>query len=639
MKRSPAAWPGTAPGILVVACGCCLALASALPGAAQERRGSSTPSIFASGHPSSPELAVTTPEPGARPITRLLEAELADPSITRAADGTYYLTGTVRDGNVRGIHLWRSADLERWDSLGVVHDPGRVRAPEVHAIGAALLIVYAEPSGCARILRSRTGDGRGPYERSACLVEDAHDASLFADDDGSVYLLFGRGSIARLKPDLGGLADAPRYLKPHPSHFEGPDPPAGKAWPVRDRVGERGAFLFKHRGRYFLVGNEVTGRMGEATDDVFMAEARSVYGPYGPRYLAVPHAGQTTLFRDAAGRLLATLSGGVRDGYAVLRGRSGILPLTFSPEGRLRPDPSVLLEDSPVAHREPALDSVFMRDPSVTLGPDGIYYLVGTSSGQGYEPRDQERGLKLWRSPDLRRWEYAGIVWRWSDLGAPPRAADAGLWAPEIQYVRRDATFYLALSVWTGTGETYLFRSRSGRAEGPYENVSGSALVRGIDGFVFEDDDGVYFMWGNGRIGKLNAARSGFEGPPVPLRTVDGEHVGYEGNSLVKVGGRYVLAGAEWNGPLRTEGTYDMMYAVSDHLLGPYTRRRVGVPHAGHGTVFRDKEGNWWTTMFGNDVTAPWRTRFGLVPLAIQGELSVRGLDGPADRSHPAGGR
>jgi len=105
--------------------------------------------------------------------------------------------------------------------------------------------------------------------------------------------------------------------------------------------------------------------------------------------------------------------------------------------------------------------------------------------------------------------------------------------------------------------------------------------------------------------------------------------VGYEGNALIKVGGVYFLTGAEWNGPLRTHGTYDMMYASSKTLMGPYSQRRIGAPHGGHGTPFRDKEGRYWYTMFGNDVTAPWRMHFGLVPIDIgdPGAIGVPRLD------------
>lgn len=52
------------------------------------------------------------------------------------------------------------------------------------------------------------------------------------------------------------------------------------------------------------------------------------------------------------------------------------------------------------------------------------------------------------------------------------------------------------------------------------------------------------------------------------------------------------------------DGTYDMMYAVADDVLAPYT-------------------------------TAPWRTRFGLVPLRIEDEPTVRGIADPPETGEP----
>jgi hypothetical protein len=66
-----------------------------------------------------------------------------------------------------------------------------------------------------------------------------------------------------------------------------------------------------------------------------------------------------------------------------------------------------------------------------------------------------------------------------------------------------------------------------------------------------------------------------------------------------------------------------MMYGTSKSLFGPYSQRRMGAPHGGHGTAFADKQGRYWYTMFGNDPTAPWRMKFGLVPIDIGDPASI----------------
>ena len=55
---------------------------------------------------------------------------------------------------------------------------------------------------------------------------DEIDASLFEDDDGTVYYLWHSGKIARMKPDMSGLAEPYHWLKTttsdsNPRHHSG----------------------------------------------------------------------------------------------------------------------------------------------------------------------------------------------------------------------------------------------------------------------------------------------------------------------------------------------------------------------------------------------------------------------------------
>jgi xylan 1,4-beta-xylosidase len=173
-------------------------------------------------------------------------------------------------------------------------------------------------------------------------------------------------------------------------------------------------FMMKINGKYYLFANEITGRMKSATDDVFVAFADHIYGPYSLRYFALPYASQTCLFRDKENNLWATFSGHALDTYAAFNERPGIVPLSFSPQGQLRPAPDVLLERTVVAELQPKITSETLRYPSITLGPDGNYYLIGTNDGYGYT---YEKGdIKLWRSNDLDHWESLGFAWTWNDL-------------------------------------------------------------------------------------------------------------------------------------------------------------------------------------------------------------------------------
>jgi beta-xylosidase len=194
------------------------------------------------------------------------------------------------------------------------------------------------------------------------------------------------------------------------------------------------------------------------------------------------------------------------------------------------------------------------------------------------------------------------------------------LWGPEIHYLK--GTYWVAWCVNRGLGMG-LLKSSTGKPEGPYVAAypGNHAFVSpNIDASLFVDDDGTpYFLWQGRYLRKLNREMSGFDGDRVELLTVDGEQVGYEGIFLRKIGGWYVLLAAEWDGGgNREDGTYDMMYAVSKNILGPYSRRRVGVPHGGHSTLFQDGGGAWYLAFFGNDRTAPFRAMPGVAPLEIQ---------------------
>ena len=127
-------------------------------------------------------------------------------------------------------------------------------------------------------------------------------------------------------------------------------------------------------------------------------------------------------------------------------------------------------------------------------------------------------------------------------------------------------------------------------------------LTREIDASLFEDDDGtVYFVFQDGKIARMKADMTGLAEAPRLLKPANADHVGFEGAFLFKAAGRYYLSCAEHN-----EGKYyDCMIASADRLDGPYGDRYLAVPHGGHNMFFRDREGQWWSTLFGSDPYAP----------------------------------
>lgn len=268
-----------------------------------------------------------------------------------------------------------------------------------------------------------------------------------------------------------------------------------------------------------------------------------------------------------------------------------------------------------------------LRDTQICLGGDGAYYMTGSTGDNIWAFND---GVELWRSTNLADWTYLGLVWsldrnggwagRWrARKGVPFRA----IWAPEIHHI--NGNYYIAFSVSrAGLG---LLRSTSGRAEGPYEYAfSPDAPLRGgIDATLFQDINGsVHLTYGAGdEMVRLRDDLTGYAGewartafePSECLaardraRCLSGRNtLGYEGATLFRKDDLYYL-GAVGN----VEGRYSFVFAVSEHLHGPYRMRHEAAPCAGGGNVFRDRDGLWWSTFFGNDEQSHFREKPGLI--------------------------
>jgi xylan 1,4-beta-xylosidase len=282
-----------------------------------------------------------------------------------------------------------------------------------------------------------------------------------------------------------------------------------------------------------------------------------------------------------------------------------------------------------------------LRDTQICLGGDGNYYMTGSSGDNIWA---YAAGVELWRSPDLKKWTYMGLVWsiekdgtwekKWSDLhGKPARA----LWAPEIHYVK--GNYYICFSM-PPTGISIL-KSTSGKPEGPYvkaTTVTDKPFVNGIDPTLFQDDDGkVYFTYaGANRIALMNDDLSDIAEPYHPIKLSNPDHdpthhaarcegrgmndFGTEGAVLFKANGKYYLGAAD-----DYQGRYSSCVAQSDNIFGPYTGRQETVPSGGGTGFFKDKKGNWWCSYFGNDSQSPWREKPGIVKIdcAANGKIIV----------------
>jgi hypothetical protein len=283
--------------------------------------------------PANPAFAALDPTGDAKPLAPLFDLPLTDTSITVGPDGEFYLTGSSIRNDATAfsstITLWRSPDMRRWLKVRVLKfSSTKVCSPEIHYLKGTFWLTYTREKGGTDLIRFDTADLAASKYRIVRITEEGEDPSLFLDDDGKLYWVMGSGQVARLKADpMEGLNEEPVQISIPPEDT------APQADPS-DRVGTRGAFLAKIKGRYhlFVADRPMRGGIGRAgasggAHDTYVASSENIYEGYGHRYVAFPYAGQTTLFQHSAGEFWATFSG--MDSNAIFKHRPGAFPVLY----------------------------------------------------------------------------------------------------------------------------------------------------------------------------------------------------------------------------------------------------------------------------------------------------------------------
>ena len=296
-----------------------------------------------------------TGEPPMPEVKAALDVPLRDAAICVGGDGYFYLTGTIGPDFMvanEGIKLWRSKDLKNWDSLGLVwdiekdgtwqkqwtskngHKRRAVWAPELHYINGNYYLAYCITGLGTGLLKSESGKPEGPYKSvntpDAPLTRSI-DASLFQDDDGQVYFLYGSGMIARMNKDMTALIEQPVPLKCAVADNDIDHHHPNRPCKEMDHVGFEGVFLFKKDGKYYLSCAE---RYYERYH-CMTAEADHIMGPYSARYVSVPYAGHNTFFKDAKGQWYSTMFG--NDPDAPVSKKTAVVPVIFDKDGHIQP--------------------------------------------------------------------------------------------------------------------------------------------------------------------------------------------------------------------------------------------------------------------------------------------------------------
>jgi beta-xylosidase len=258
---------------------------------------------------------------------------IRDPYITLGPDDHYYLTGTQpREGDPREaenpyniglgdrsivgdqVRLWRSKNLIVWESLGpifTVDDAMKAKggkeignrliwAPEVHWLGDRWALVHC-PKAHSSLALTQGKELKGPWTHPMNgSMGQRHDPSLFIDDDGTRYLLWGNTLVAPLSDDLTSYTAEPVRIDPAGSR-PGPD-----GTPI-SRIGHEGATRIKVGGKYVHLGTAWSTDQGRrGSYNLYYCVADKITGPYGPRQFAGRFLGHGTPFQDRDGQWWCT---------------------------------------------------------------------------------------------------------------------------------------------------------------------------------------------------------------------------------------------------------------------------------------------------------------------------------------------
>jgi beta-xylosidase len=293
---------------------------------------------------------------------------------------------------------------------------------------------------------------------------------------------------------------------------------------------------------------------------------------------------------------------------------------------------------------KPIMD-YWMRDTYVMLGPDGVYYMTGTTatpnrkfSNGNIHCWDYNDGLYQWKSDDLKNWTALGLIWsferdaaEWQKQGKPVKAGAKSvnndpleeqyraLWAPELHYIKSKNKWMIVACINGGMG-SFILESTTGKPEGPYKNIKGNAtkpIFGNIDASLFEDDNGdVYVVAHNHYIAKMKEDLSDLAEPYKKIVETPYNPEPYiEGVFMTKHHRKYQLMQTVWSvkkgeneytyvrddkKDLKSLYSYDVVLAESDSPYGPFGERYSAILQGGHNNLFVDKKGEWWSTTFFN---------------------------------------
>jgi beta-xylosidase len=323
-----------------------------------------------------------------------------DMSIMRVGD-TYYMSSTTMHFNP-GVPVMKSTDLVNWKIISYAYDTladvdalnlvngkstygrGSWASSFRYHNGTYYVSTFAQTTGQTYIYSTKNIE-KGPWKR-VTFKPAYHDHSLFFDDDGKVYLLYGAGklNLLELNADLSGIKEGGINLvaienASAPSQLEG----------THGGLGAEGSQLYKINAKYYLFN--ITWPPG-GMRTVVIHRADKITGPWegkiGLQDMGVAQGGlidmpdgkwYAYLFRDygAVGRIPYLVPVKWEDGWPVL-GVNGKVPETLDLPANKSLIPGIVASDEFTRRKkDPALPLVWQWNHN----PDNSLWSVKERKG------------------------------------------------------------------------------------------------------------------------------------------------------------------------------------------------------------------------------------------------------------------
>lgn len=295
----------------------------------------------------------------------MLWADVPDPDVIRVGD-TYYLVSTTMH-LMPGAPIMTSKDLKNWETVGYIFDR-LTDSPKYDLLNGtvygrgqwATSLKYHNGKFYALLAPNERGAMGDTYIFSAEKAEGPwtivsrmrhfHDCSLFFDDDGRVYVIYGTGEMMELKPDLSDVIEGT-----HQQLFQREEDEKGIL---------EGSRMIKHNGKYYLLMISHVYALGKHRREVCY-RADNIRGPYEKQVILESEFGgfsyeaQGTIVdtpdgdwigiifqdRGGVGRVLTVMPCRWVNGWPMLGDENGKVPETVRPLVNGQPATAIVKSD------------------------------------------------------------------------------------------------------------------------------------------------------------------------------------------------------------------------------------------------------------------------------------------------------